>query len=41
MGRKLWTGLRQVNRNHEDRGRWTEFHPGEIIGADKSGGKPT
>jgi 3-oxoacyl-[acyl-carrier protein] reductase len=33
MCRKLWTGLRQVNRNHQDRRRWTEIHPGGIIPA--------
>jgi 3-oxoacyl-[acyl-carrier protein] reductase len=38
MGRKLWSGLRQVNRNRHDPApenrQWTEFYPGKIIAGD-------
>jgi hypothetical protein len=41
MGRKLWTGLRQVNRNRDDltpAGRpWTEIYPREMIAANNVG----
>jgi 3-oxoacyl-[acyl-carrier protein] reductase len=40
MGRKLWSGLRQVNRNRHDPApenrQWTEFYPGKIIADDNS-----